>query len=109
LPTYTVTPNTCTDKPTLSIHPLSNNSQAAPSYITAAIVSGSWELKVASSAAADVTAETEYTIKATAPGGTVVDTTATFKLTMKLACLTAIAVNTNPVKDIVYYINTSSA
>jgi len=61
------------------------------------------------SSATDVAAETEYAVKAIAPGGTIVDSSVTFKLTVKQACITALALGANPLKDIVYYIDTTTA
>ena len=56
----------------------------------------------------DVAAQTEYVIEASSPDNAVIDTSATFKLTMVEACLTSITLDNNPMTDTVYYINTSS-
>lgn len=109
MPTYTVTPNSCTDVPTLTVHPKSDTNAAVPSYITVANDAGTFKLNVRSTAGADVAAETEYVVKATAPGGTIVDTSVEFKLTVKLACITSFTITTNTITDIVYYINTAAA
>ena len=113
LPSYSPVPATCTQPIGTMPYLVTDTtySQLPPSYmsLTLDMSTMSIKLQIQSDQATDVAPQTEYRIVAMNDSRSIMETTATFKLTMSLPCTTAITMDQNNLSDTTYYIETAAA